>query len=360
MDIPVGVQEDKIVLEIGSDFHLMKIEKEVNENIFEYLDEYNAMYYDSGRSALRALLKYIPSNRILLPEYICESVRDCFDTSEVCYYKINKDMKICWDDLLKKSKNNINILYLHFFNGYIDTSYDFKELKRIQKKHKFIVIEDTTHSIFTNRNLIGDYCVCSLRKWFPIPDGGVLYSLKSIPGFKDIKENKWFLSKYKAMQLKTKYLNGQKIDKAYFLNDFSECENRLDEQMGFYRLSRISREILEKIDIKEMVNIRCKNAEYLYNYFSKTRVETVAMGSEGQVPLFYTLLIENRNNIRKWLIENKIYCPVHWPLFRDIETSSNSIYINSHELSIPLDQRYSCFDMKYIVDVFQKWEEINA
>lgn len=349
-----------MIIEIGSDFHSMEIEKKVNENIFDYLDKINAVYYDSGRSALKALLTYIPSSRVLLPEYICESVRDCFATSEVCYYKIDKNLNICWGDLLDKSKDNINILYLHFFNGYIDPSYNFEELKKIQKKYKFTIIEDTTHSIFTNKNVLGDYCVCSLRKWFPVPDGGVLYSGKKILLSEYVEENKWAISKYKAMRLKSEYLNGKKIDKSTFLNAFSECENSLDKQNGIYRLSNISKELLEKIDVKNMIRIRCENAEYLNDYFSKTDMKNIAMGAINQVPLFYTLLIENRNDIRKWLIENKIYCPIHWPLFSEIENSLNSIYVNSRELSIPLDQRYSCSDMRYIVDVFRKWEEINA
>lgn len=349
-----------MIIEIGSDFHSMEIEKKVNVNIFEYLDEFNTAYYDSGRSALKSLLTYIPSNRVLLPEYICESVRECFDASDVRYYKIDKNLNICWEDLLDKSKDNINILYLHFFNGYIDSSYNFEELKKIQKKYKFMIVEDTTHSIFTNKNVLGDYCVCSLRKWFPVPDGGVLYSRKNMLSFEFVEENKWAISKYKAMQLKSEYLKGKKIDKSIFLNAFSKCENRLDKQSGIYRLSNISRKLLEKIDIKNMVRTRCENAKYLNNYFSKTNMKNVAMGSVDQVPLFYILLIENRNDIRKWLIDNKIYCPVHWPLFSEIENSLNSIYVNSHELSIPLDQRYSRRDMRYIVDVFRKWEEINA
>ena len=345
--------------EIGSDFHIVNAEKNVEVNIFRYLKTFHTQFYDSGRSALKALLTHIPAKRVLLPGYICESVRDCFNTNEVFYYKINKEMKICWKDVLNKAKNNIDIVYLHFFNGYIDASYNFEELIELQKIYKFLIIEDTTHSLFTNKNIVGDYCVCSLRKWFPVPDGGVLYSAKNKLPLKCLEQNEWFSVRYKAMQLKTMYLTGKQIDKADFLAIFAEAEKALDEQENIYRLSNISKKLLEKIDVKKMINARCRNVEYLNDYFQKTHIKNVSMGQSGQVPLFYTLLVQNRDDIRRMLIDNKIYCPVHWPLYSEIENISSSIYINLHELSIPIDQRYSYGDMQYIADIFRKWEETN-
>lgn len=213
--------------------------------------------------------------------------------------------------------------------------------------------------MFTNKNTVGDYCVCSLRKWFPVPDGGVLYSAKNKLPLKCLEQNEWFSVRYKAMQLKTMYLTCKQIDKADFLAIFAESEKALDEQENIYRLSNISKKLLEKIDVKKMINARCRNAEYLNDYFRKTHIKNVSMGQNGQVPLFYTLLVQNRDDIRKMLIDNKIYCPVHWPLYSEIEKISSSTYINSHELSIPIDQRYSCNDMQHIVDISRKLEETN-
>ena len=68
---------------------------------------------------------------------------------------------------------------------------------------------------------------------------------------------------------------------------------------------------------------------------------------------------KKEQNITVACSDNRIYCPVHWPLYSEIEKISSSTYINSHELSIPIDQRYSCNDMQYIVDTFQKREETN-
>lgn len=343
-------------IEIGSDFHSMEITNDCKLNIFKYLDGYNTTYFDSGRSALRALLTIISVKRVLLPGYICESVRGCFEESEVLYYDIDTDLRICWDDLLEKAKKGVDVIYLHFFNGYIDNTYDFDKLKKLQMEYKFLIVEDTTHSFLTGRNIIGDYCICSLRKWFPIPDGGILYSRKTVPSEDDMEKNQWYFEKRKAMELKSRYLSGEQIDKDQFLSWFIKCENDLDMQSGIYRLSDISKEILEKIDLEEVMDARRKNAMYLNELLTESKIKKVTMSGLGQVPLFYTVFVEKRDDVRKWLIKNRIYCPVHWPLFDEIGVFPASVYINAHELSIPIDQRYAYDDMKYIADVFSTGE----
>ena len=345
------------MIEIGSEYHLMEKTNEIENNIFDYLKEFYTIYFDSGRSALRALLSSISYKRVLLPSYICESVRSCFKDCKVSYYKIDRNLQICWSDLLKKTNEQVDIIYIHFFNGYFDESYSFGKLKKLQEKYKFLIIEDTTHSLLTSIHSIGDYCICSLRKWFPIPDGGVLYSKQKILLSDYVEENEWHLKKHKAMKLKKNFLEGQHIDKEEFLLSFAQCEKALDRQKQVYRISDISRKILHNIDIETTKVIRCRNVARLDRFFLEKNVKRCAMGSIGQVPLFYTILVDNRDHIKKWMIENRIYCPVHWPLYDEIKIFQDSVYNNAHELSIPIDQRYTCDDMDYIVEIFQKMEE---
>jgi hypothetical protein len=343
-----------MLIEIGSDFHSMKAMHDCKLNIFEYLDGYNQKFFDSGRSALKMLLTFIPAKRVLLPGYICESVRDCFVKSEVSYYRIDKELRICWSDLLEKVKNNIDIVYLHFFNGYLDETYDFDELKKLKQTYGFMIVEDTTHSILTNKNVVGDYCICSLRKWFPIPDGGVLYSRQGLTDGECLQKNKWHIDKQKAMKLKNEYLEGEDIDKNKFLSMFIKSENALDDQSGICMISEISKEVLVGIDLENVITARRDNVEYLANSLIRTGIKRVALNGGNQVPLFYTVLVEERNVIRTWLIKNRIYCPVHWQLYDELETMPDAVYISAHELSIPIDQRYSHADMAYIVDVLQQ------
>ena len=48
-------------------------------------------------------------------------------------------------------------------------------------------------------------------------------------------------------------------------------------------------------------------------------------------PLFVPILVEHRDEIRRLLASEGIYCPVHWPLskFHAIEDSAKSISIRN-------------------------------
>lgn len=336
--------------EIGSEFHSIEVIDKCDNNIFSYLQDYNTIFFDSGRSALKYLLQCLPSKRVLLPGYICESVRSCFGNSEVQYYRVDTGLRICWDDLIQKIQQNVDLVYFHFFNGYIDKYYDFEQIRSLQKLYGFIIIEDTTHSFLTNKNIIGDYCICSLRKWFPIPDGGILYSKRSFNQNIVMKENQWYLQKYEAMIEKTRYLFGDITNKDSFLSVYNRCEKELDMQTDLHCISAISMNILKGINLKDISRIRRKNMICLENMLPRM-IKRVSLGGLDQVPLFFTVMLPNRDSVKKFLINHRIYCPVHWPLYEELENIDDAKIINGEELSIPIDQRYNESDMEYIANV---------
>lgn len=347
-------------LEIGSEFY---IDSELKpkpkhladyQNVFDYLKKYHTQYFDSGRSALLALLGSIKYKKVLLPDYICESVRKCFRECEVVYYRINEDFVIDWTDLLKKCTEEIDIVYLNYFNGYIGENYRFQELNRLKEKKYFIIIEDTTHSLFTASRTIGDYCICSLRKWFPIPDGGVLYSANELQ-CKEYSGNHWAKKKTKAMIAKGFYLDGKDVRKEDFLKIFAETESMLDKQIEPHCISKIAVDILQHIDVNAVIAMRCRN----FNLLNKQLpYKNVALGGKGQVPLFFTISVDNRDDFRKYLRGKKIYCPVHWPLYKELEQINGAVLKYNCELSIPIDQRYSEEDMEYISNVIGDYSKI--
>ena len=61
-------------MEIGGDFHLCDTtsSKENPNNVFEYLNGFSAAYFDSGRSALRALLEKCSGYPNFIPSSGCD------------------------------------------------------------------------------------------------------------------------------------------------------------------------------------------------------------------------------------------------------------------------------------------------
>lgn len=91
------------------------------------------------------------------------------------------------------------------------------------------------------------------------------------------------------------------------------------------------------------------NFDYLKNSLSNLNIFSVVDIKPKDCPFVFPIITENRNIMRKYLIENNIYCAVHWPLHNLL--LRNRIlpqYISNNIISLPIDQKYGINEMKYI------------
>ncbi len=80
-----------------------------------------------------------------------------------------------------------------------------------------------------------------------------------------------------------------------------------------------------------------------------SKVQLLYKLAPGDCPLFVPIIIDDRDNKRKKLINNQIYLPVHWHNELNID---NKIY--EKELSLVCDQRYNEEDIKEYIDTLIK------
>ena len=74
----------------------------------------------------------------------------------------------------------------------------------------------------------------------------------------------------------------------------------------------------------------------------------------------YPLYIDNGHNIRKKLIEKKIYIPTLWPDTYDYCNSDDLEYdMAKNILPLPVDQRYGEAEMKMIIDEIQNNKKVD-
>ena len=69
---------------------------------------------------------------------------------------------------------------------------------------------------------------------------------------------------------------------------------------------------------------------------------------EDAVPFFVPIYLENRNEVRKRMFQQEVFCPVHWPL--DGMKVKCGAKMAAHELSLIVDQRYGQKDMDEIIN----------
>lgn len=339
-------------MELGSEFNLqlesLKIKK---NNIFHYLNKYYHFYFDSGRSALTYLYNLLGAStqHIWLPEYICESVVNCFPANNIRFYELDDQFQIVLTDELQIDlQSNTSIFYLMHYFGHLQSRDILIKLERLHNSSKFHIIEDTTHSLLTNPLTIGDYGIASLRKWFPIEDGGVLYSKKSFL-YPDLIKKQPGLKSY-AMILKTLFLNNELECNELYRNYFIQSEHGLDECSDIYRISDLSEFILRCQDISEVKTARMMNYATL-----KKNLSPYLYVLQEETPFVFLLRVKKRDQLRSWLMDNKIYCAVHWPEFSNM--TSHAVKISQELLSLPVDQRYSKFEMQYLIDAIKSYKE---
>jgi dTDP-4-amino-4,6-dideoxygalactose transaminase len=341
-------------MELGSEFNLDMHDLKIFQNsFFKYIGNMQYCLFDSGRSALKAITRVLGDGYVLMPEYICESVIKCFSIDQIIFYKLKENLQIDANDLLNKINSNTAVVYLMHYFGSLQPENVLSLLRAEKEKYGFTIIEDTTHSIFSKKQTVGDYCVASLRKWFAVPNGGVLYSdnplyLNSYDEIRRSTDN----DKAYAMMLKTLYLNGQLDCNSEYRKIFAACEEKLDTQKNIRRISDFSEFLLSCNDVYDMVKKRKSNLNRLKNKLSNIKMKQICNFTEKDCPFTLPVMVPDRDDFRKYLMENKIYCAVHWP-FDGLAPRERPLAfaLSNNMISLPIDQRYKEEEMAYLLKV---------
>ena len=312
----------------------------------------------SGRTAIDVIIKDIVKTRkvknVYLPAYCCDSMIEPFlrNNIKVSLYDISFDGELHY--LVDKDLQT-DIFYVNNYFGYENTI-DNEIIEHF--KHKgAIIIYDQTHSLFMTNDLtdtVADYTFASIRKWTGVVCGAVV-NKKNGTFDLELKNYPYLQCKIDAMQEKTKYINSDAtIDKQCFLDKYSEFGLHLSKEYQGYKMDDLSVRIWQQSDKVTIREQRCENAAVLH---LESKLQFIGDLSANSCPLFVPILFEStdkRNTVRKSLINEKIYCPIHWPKNALITPDMKVNLIFDTELSLICDQRYMESDMERILKVINK------
>lgn len=374
-------------MEVGSEFDLNPEQLSiVTDSIFSELNEYHVQCYESGRAAIQAAYSVVQQRNhniktigndccksILLPEYICDSVINCFPTCEVGFYHIRDDFSINVSDVLEMINENTKVVFIMHYYGHLQSLEDCKAISMKAHKVGAIVIEDTTHSLLTAVHTVGDIMVCSLRKWMPIPNGGLFYTLNAdlLPNeesYVKATDNRRMI----GMIMKYNFLEKCKKDEDYadseegraqnaiYREIFREAEDKLESEKIVRRMSDVTFFLAHCFSISDIRYAHINNACYVMNKvdelikYGLTCSCCVAIKWEkNEVPFQVPLRIstEYRDDYRKKLILKRVFTAVHWPQDGIREDERPQHIRNALTLlDFPIDQRYSMDEMLFMMD----------
>ena len=304
------------------------LEPSAEAGSFEYT---KGMLFQSARAALLAFLRARNPKRIWMPFYICDSLLGPVSAEfSVCLYHITE--KFLPEEHIELESDDL-LLFVNYFSICGDQVNNV-----IQRFSSNNVILDCSQAFYYKNN----DCLASIyspRKFFGVPDGGVLITDFPVT----TPTNKDMGSQMRMPHLLTRALNGAEAGYAEF--HVAEASLCAYEPLT---MSGLTYDLLNKINYKEAKVRRNINFRFLYENFAhinklKINIDKVEGAS------CYPLLIDDGHEMKARLIKNRIYVPTYWP---DVCTRNCNKFeesLTTNLIALPSDQRYSLIEMERII-----------
>lgn len=317
----------------------------------------HANYYADGRQALIHLYQAQGWQRLWVPEYFCYEVVESLEQAGlnlVFYtdYSGNRDDVQTLEAIQQKSlfRPTDAVLRVNYFGTRV-----FRTAERLPVA---AVVEDHTHDLIGDwpMHSTADWCIASLRKSLPIPEGGILWSPMGLrlPENPTVSEENEQIAgtRWEAMRLKSRYLAGEAIEKASFRAGYVDTEEYFDTA-PVCALDRASQEYLTTFDIRAWYNRKRENWELLSD-IRKKGVKIVCPESIGCYPFSLVLQFDNsdeRDRVRKELIAHQIYPAILWNI--PAPASGEVFSFSRCMLSIHCDARYTADDIRLMKSIIE-------
>ncbi len=302
----------------------------------------------SGRDALKAIAREYEPCVALLPSLACDSMVMPFEQfgHKIRFYKLDKDYSIDFENLKQCiGKERTLFLYMDYFGK---NSISDCKLESLRSLGNIVFIEDRTHNLIWEREntFQPEYVMASLRKWLPIPDGGLLWGQISKPLQNDIS---FSTTRLRAQNLRHEYLNyGDESIKTEFRKIFSTVSDIMNHDNPS-AMSAYAYAIANNTDWDEIRRIRKNNANVLISVLSRSPYIKFIQDRVGFSDLYVAFVVPNRDEVQRRLSAEGIFNTIIWPL-SDIQKNVCQVAKSTEEnmLAAPCDQRYDTNDMKFI------------
>ena len=311
--------------EIGGYFELELVKKKEHHS--------DAIKLNSGRNSFRYILKAQNTQKVYVPNFICDSIIEPLENLNVSYefYNVDKNLEIVQEINLSI---NEKLFYVNYFAS------KSKYIRDLAEKYGENLIVDNTQAFF-EMPVIGVDTIYSPRKFFGVSDGGYLYTNKYLKEDLDVD-----ISHGNSSQL----LGRIDVSASIFYANYQEAEDSLTSR-PIRKMSSLTSRILSSIDYDNAMLMRERNFYYLHSELKY--INLIENDVSVSIPFVYPLMIDSES-LRDKLISNKIYVAKYWNEVLDrAQVSEVEKDLVNKIIHLPIDQRYNIEDMKRIVDVIK-------
>ena len=295
-----------------------------------------ALCLNSARSCFEYVLRARGYKKVYLPYYTCEiMVQPCqLLHVEHEFYHIDRNLEPAALPVLKEDEA---FLYTNYFG--------LKQqcVERLAQHYGSRLIVDNAQAFFAPA-LPGIDTFYSPRKFFGVPDGGYLYCEAPI----DME-----LPQSHSCDRMSHLLKRVEMGAEAGYADFKGNDEALGGQ-PIMRMSVLTEKLLKAIDYTAITDQRRNNFQLLDQALRQHNQLDWTNSAEA-VPMVYPFLPKQNADLKKKLIENKIFIATYWPNVMDwCEANDREYQLAQQACFLPVDQRYGEKEMKRIVDIIER------
>lgn len=291
-----------------------------------------AYRFNTARHALRYVLSKRKIKEIYLPQYLCPVIITACILEDVIvhFYNVREDLHPDDTDIPQNA-------WFYFINYY--GQFDNGKIEEILQRHPNMIVDNV--QAFFQKNIPGVDTIYTCRKFFGVPDGAYLYTNLNDISYHSLPQDE--------SRTRVEYLIGRLEQNASaFYKNYCIIQDTYD-QLPIMKMSKFTHNVMCGINYDMVKQRRTRNFNVLHEKLEDVNLMRVHPVVGGYM---YPLMLENAIEIRKKLIEQKIFIPVLWEPFQSYNLFDSVTYkLINWILPCPIDQRYTSSDMKYIANI---------
>jgi hypothetical protein len=282
---------------------------------------HNPILLNTARNCIRYIAQQRKIRRVLVPYYTCHTVVRALknDGIKIVFYFLDEDFM----PVLPHGSEDEYVIYVNYY-GVMD-----ELVAKVVKKYTKLII-DNSQAFFSTPHKEVD-SVSSPRKFFGLPDGGLLYPGRDLI-LRELSADK---SSERMLPLFKRLDCGAK---EAFADSLAARKSLVDAPIK--RMSYLTQLLLGSLDFKFCRERRRKNWRVVDEVLGKNNRLKIKL-TEQAVPLFYPYFSHDKE-LRSFLISKNVFVGTYWPDVQDfVPSNSFEADLVTKMVPLPIDQRYN-------------------
>jgi hypothetical protein len=347
--------------EVGSDFHISELRWGGGDDA-PWAGHPHALYA-AGRDPVISIVTRTPTRRLWVPSYFCQDVLRAWRNAGIDL-RMYRDAPM--DPVVKSlpARPDDAVLSVSYFG--------VRAPAQIHAEGgQPLIIEDHTHDPLSTwaRHSRADFCIASLRKTLPLPDGAVAWSPRgrelAPPALMEPRRVGAVLDRLIGMQLKARYLRGDAVEK----DAYRRCAVRGEEMLAATAPSAASEyatALIAAFPQEDWRQTRAKNhAVFVHAFRASEELVSVVAAPPDSVPFSGLLHFSDpnaRDRVRSALIAQRVYPATLWALAERVvgDIPDEHIALSKRLLSLHCDGRYDAATMRDVAEIVMHALEVHA